>query len=250
MVFVWIFRVILVFLVSFRNSNNQSVRWMFSSHRVKQKQAFIGYKNRKKPQWVVDEVIRVKAYRPDLSCRTISEIFNLKYSQHKVLTETVSKSYVAYIIKQHRYQLMQLRREIKSKPAYNIPFNKVWGVDLSFVDGCPLFGAVEHHSRKCLSLRQLKDKRSITILRAILDILDCYPKPQFIRTDNEVCFNSKLITFGLWFLGIKKQTIDKHSPWQNGRIERFFGTLKSTINNLPTHAVSQTELPYCQKVSD
>jgi putative transposase len=64
---------------------------------------------------------------------------------------------------------------------------------------------IEHNSRKCLSLVTLKDKTSITILRKLLDILEYHPKPQFIRSDNELCFNSKLIKFGLWFLGIEKK---------------------------------------------
>ena len=38
--------------------------------------------------------------------------------------------------------------------------------------------------------------------------------------------------FAFFILGIKHQTIDKYSPWQNGRIERFFGTFKSHLNLL------------------
>jgi putative transposase len=108
----------------------------------------------------------------------------------------------------------------------------------------PILGAIEHHSRKCLSLKSLKNKSSITILRGLLNILEHHPNSKFIRSDNEICFNSKLIKFCLWSLGIKKQTIDKHSSWQNGRIERFFGTLKSTIKNLPKSFANGTELPY------
>lgn len=93
-------------------------------------------------------------------------------------------------------------------------------------------------------LKPLRNKSSITILRALLDILDHHPKPSFLRTDNEVCFNSKLMRFGLWFLGIKKQTTEKHCPWQNGRIERFFGTLKSVFAQLPAEYSDNPELPY------
>ncbi len=39
----------------------------------------------------------------------------------------------------------------------------------------------------------------------------------------------------LWLLGIEHQRIDKHCPWQNGRIERFFGTLKQNLNHFPIH---------------
>ncbi|MHC9510880.1 integrase core domain-containing protein [Kangiella sp. M94] len=61
-----------------------------------------------------------------------------------------------------------------------------------------------------------------------------------IRSDNEACFNSKLLRLFLKLAGIKHQTIEKHCPWKNGRIERLFGTLKSTLNGLP---IKPEELP-------
>lgn len=98
---------------------------------------------------------------------------------------------------------------------------------LTFINEKSILGVIEHNSRKCLSLVTLKDKTSITILRKLLDILEYHPKPQFIRSDNELCFNSKLIKFGLWFLGIEKQTIDKHSPWHKAA-GASFALLKAT----------------------
>jgi transposase InsO family protein len=210
------------------------------------------HRNRKKPGWVIKQVIQIKAFHSQAGCRAIANMFNSRFENHKITPETISKSFVANTIKNHLYDIKITRRNIKSKPAHTIPFNKVWGIpfnkvwgiDLTFINEKPILGVIEHNSRKCLSLVTLKDKTSITILRKLLDILEYHPKPQFIRSDNELCFNSKLIKFGLWFLGIEKQTIDKHSPWQNGRIERFFGTLKSTIQQLPKSFTNETELPY------
>jgi hypothetical protein len=33
-------------------------------------------------------------------------------------------------------------------------------------------------------------------------------------------------------LGIRLQTTDLHCPWQNGRIERFFSTLKAGLDRI------------------
>lgn len=200
-----------------------------------------GYKNRPKPDWVKQEIIRSKAINPNLSCRLLSEVFNHRYAH---AAESVSKSYVANILKCHRYEMLTLRKAMKSRTVHTIEFNKVWGMDLTFVNQQPILGLIEHHSRRVMMLKPLRNKSSITILRALLNILDHHPKPSFLRTDNEVCFNSKLIRFGLWFLGIKKQTTEKHCPWQNGRIERFFGTLKSALAQLPSEYKENTELPY------
>ncbi len=192
---------------------------------------------KKKPDWVAKEVIKIKVYLPKAGCRYIADVFNQKFYN----LESVSKSFVAYTIKNHLYEIQILRRKVKSRPAYNIPFNKVWGIDLTFINQQAILGVVEHHSRKNLTLKPLKNKTSISLLQALLDILEHYPKPEFIRSDNEICFNSKLFIFGLWILGIKKQTIPKHSPWCNGRVERFFGTLKTSIKNIPN--IQTEELP-------
>ena len=36
----------------------------------------------------------------------------------------------------------------------------------------------------------------------------------------------------MWLLGIKHQQTELHCPWQNGRIERLFLTLKQKLNQL------------------
>ena len=38
-------------------------------------------------------------------------------------------------------------------------------------------------------------------------------------------FTSRLFRFGMWCLKIRHQRTEIACPWQNGRIERFFGTL-------------------------
>jgi putative transposase len=63
--------------------------------------------------------------------------------------------------------------------------------------------------------------------------------PKIIRTDNEVVFTSRLFRFGLKFLGIKWKPIQLSSPWQNGRIERLFGTLKESLDHWKVYSMNQ-----------
>ena len=44
---------------------------------------------------------------------------------------------------------------------------------------------------------------------------------------------SGLLRYGLWLLGIRQQQIDPGCPWQNGRVERFIGTVKRELNQEP-----------------
>jgi putative transposase len=63
----------------------------------------------------------------------------------------------------------------------------------------------------------------------LLNTIENYGKPRFIRTDNEAVFVSRLFRFGLWLLNIEHQCTKVCCPWMNGKIERFFGTLKRKL---------------------
>ena len=56
-----------------------------------------------------------------------------------------------------------------------------------------------------------------------------YGRPQFLRTDNEAVLVSRFFRLGLWLLGIRQQRIEPGCPWQNGRVERFIGTVKRAL---------------------
>ena len=56
-----------------------------------------------------------------------------------------------------------------------------------------------------------------------------YRRPQCLRTDNEAVLVSCLFRLGLWLLGIRQQRIEPGCPWQNGRVERFIGTVKREL---------------------
>ena len=125
-----------------------------------------------------------------------------------------------------------------------LPLNIVWGMDLTGKIDTQnklhnILGIVDHGSRGCLCLSGLKNKASITLLRYLLDTIERYGKPKIIRTDNEAVFTSRLFRFVLSWLGIKHQKIDKGCPWQNGRVERFFGTLKEKLNQWDIDSLTQ-----------
>ncbi len=148
---------------------------------------------------------------------------------------TVSKTYVNNVIRKYNYEIQVLRKKIKNRKPKPVPMNLIWGVDIkgkTDTDGNlhKILGIVEHKSRKSLCLSTIKDKTSITILRFLLDAIERYGKPKILRTDNEPVFTSWIFRFSLWLIGIRHQLIEKSCPWQNGRIERFFGTLKEKLN--------------------
>jgi len=177
-------------------------------------------------------------------CRSIAHAFN---RLHEGRGMTVGKSYVNEVVRKYRYEIQVLRRKIKHKRPRPVPHNLVWGVDLTGKTDASgrlhnILGIVEHQSRACLTLASLADKASMTLLEYLIVAIKRYGKPQYIRTDNEAIFTSRLFRFGLWLLGIKHQRTEVACPWQNGKVERFFGTLKEKLNQW--EVASQEELAH------
>jgi transposase InsO family protein len=178
-------------------------------------------------------VIRLKALMPESGCRTLAQVFNRRFAVNKQMT--VGKTFVSQVIRAHRYEIQVTRKNIKHAKPRLVPRNLIWAMDLTGKTDTEgkthaLLGIVEHHSRANLTLRALKDKTAITLLRCLLDAIECYGTPKLLRTDNEAVFTSWLFRLSLWLLGIRHQRTDRHCPWQNGRIERFFGTLKDKLD--------------------
>ena len=102
-------------------------------------------------------------------------------------------------------------------------------------------GIVDHGSRALLCLRTLTIRNSWTLLGYLCLAIGRYGKPRKLRTDNEIIFNSFVFKTFLRLVGIQKQTTDVHSPWQNGRIERLFGTLKPVLRQLHISGKAQLQ---------
>lgn len=201
--------------------------------------------NRKKPDWVIDKVIYLKAMMPNHGCGAIATTFNPTYMNKG---ETVSKTFVYEKLKANQYAVKVLRRKLKHKKPKPMTVNQTWGMDFTKVtlNGKQhlVLGVLDHGSRALLKLQAMESKSSATILHQLIETFRLFGLPKNIRTDNEICFNSRLINLSLLLLGIKKQTTDLACPWQNGRIERAFGSFKRMWHQVvfPTTAVIQYEL--------
>ncbi len=185
-----------------------------------------------KPPWVKQEVLRLKALT-GTSCRKLADLFNRLYAAKRRMT--VSSSYVAYTVRDHVYEIDVLRREIKHRIPPPLAKNVIWGVDLTGKGGSngnvhSILGVLDHGARTMLALEALVNKRAFTLLGHLFLAIGRYGKPRSIRTDNEAVFKSLAFKVVLAITGIRQQFTVPGCPWMNGRIERFFGTLKEKLD--------------------
>ena len=200
---------------------------------------FIPYSHpNKKPEWVKEKVMYLKVHQSKYGCRKIAIDFNRQYAHKNI---SVSKSYVYRVLKEYAYEILQQRKEMRTKKPYVMPKNHRWDMDLTTIDKKQIFGVVDSGTRALLTLKHLPTKSTINILIALLESIRDYGKPISIKSDNEKVFTSRLMRFALWLLGIKRQTTQIASPWQNGKIERLFGTMKQAFESLVFPTVQSLE---------
>ena len=189
-----------------------------------------------KPRWVRDEIVRLKALMPHAGCRTIMHTFNRRFAVRRQMT--VGKTYVADTIRRQQYAILCARQKLKHRMPRPIPRNLIWAMDLltkTDITGHQhvVLAIVDHASRAGLCLQRLTDKSSWTIWRHFSTVCRHYGSPRFLRTDNEAVFTSWALLFALRLLGIRLQHSEPGCPWQNGRVERFIGTVKRLLCHHP-----------------
>lgn len=189
-------------------------------------------KEPKKPQWVINEIIPLKAFMPHSGCRKIAMTFNRLHKQNNDMT--VSKSFVYNAIIQHKHSIFLQRKELKSRKPAKYPKNHLWSIDLtSIADNQKqlhwILGIIDAGTRATLLLERVDNKSSAQLLRKMLATIKRFGKPRKIRTDNERVFTSYFFRCNMTLLGIRNQLTEVACPWMNGRIERLFGTLKQSI---------------------
>lgn len=116
-------------------------------------------RQRCKPDWVIVELIKLKALLPKAGCRTLALTFNRRFAD---CGETVGKTFVAQTLQKYRYEIHKQQRNIKNRPAYPVPKGKYWGIDLTQVTDThknqhTLMGICEHHSRVAITLKRIED---------------------------------------------------------------------------------------------
>jgi transposase InsO family protein len=89
-----------------------------------------------------------------------------------------------------------------------------------------VLGAIDHGSRLNLMLRHLRRLNRWTFLGALLLAFGEYGRPVAIKTDNRPVFRRAVVKALLQWCGVGLIHPRPAWPWENGYIERLFGTFK------------------------
>lgn len=187
--------------------------------------------SRKKPAWVLAEVLRLAVHLQ--TPRAIANNFNRLYGQQM----TVGKTWVHARCRENAEVIAAMRRGMRGRPPRIVAAKLEWGLDLTLIrtsDGNqhPTIAIIDHGSRALLRIQVLTRKCIWTLLSEFCAACAEHGVPDAVRTDNEAMFTSRLWVSFFKLAGIKRQRTQPKSPWQNGRMERLFGTLKPLLRQL------------------
>jgi putative transposase len=107
------------------------------------------------------------------------------------------------------------------------------GLPLKSGESVDVWGILDHGSWTVLQLEPLAKFNSLILLGKLLVAFGEYGLPKAIRSDNASVFKTLIVRTTLRSLGVRQQFTQLHSPWQNGRIERFWRTLKDALGTKP-----------------
>jgi len=93
---------------------------------------------------------------------------------------------------------------------------------------------VDEFTRRCIEVEVEQKMNAKFVARTLLRLFEVHGTPTFIRSDNGPEFIAKFLMNVMKIHGVEARHIDPGSPWQNGKNERFNGTLRDECLNLET----------------
>ena len=99
---------------------------------------------------------------------------------------------------------------------------------------------IDEYTRRCLAIVVARRLRSDDVLHCLTDLMSEHGMPEHIRSDNGPEFVAKRVRGWLGRIGVKTLYIDPGKPWQNGKEERFNGTVRDECPNMHLlHSVAE-----------
>jgi transposase InsO family protein len=183
----------------------------------------------RKPDWVRHAVLALHERHPGLSHRKLKDAFNQRYFAATGMS--VGRTWVRDLLARQAHEALHARQECKHRMPDPEPCHRTWGLDTTIVTDSAgmrhvVFGIVDHGSRLSIALRRLRRFNTWTLLGALFLAFGEHGVPCLLRLDNHPVHRARRINTILRRLKVRLRFTALASPWQNGRVERFFGTFK------------------------
>ena len=200
--------------------------------------------NRKKPAWIRNAVLQMHA-ELNLSHRKLANLFNQRYFAKT--GHSIGRTWVRQLLITEAHRLRHLQKDVKHHIPAAQANNTMWGIDTTTITDTNgqqniVLGIIDHGSRLNLLLHYVSRFNQWTFLGYLFLAIGQFDRPIAIKTDNSAVFHGKWVKRVLHWCRIRRRFSRPARPWENGRIERFFGTLKATLNNYKIRDIQHLSL--------
>ena len=193
---------------------------------------------RPKPAWVKEAALRL--FGLSHSIRQIRDQVNRLHARQGI---SVGVATVYGWVKRYSHAALQARAGSRNPVPKFLPANHRWGLDLTGKGDHIILGIIDHGTRLNLTLVRLSPANTQAVIDQIDQAIDQFGTPRKLTTDNAAIFHSKAFRHAMKVRGIRHVFIPPGQPWKNGRIERFFLTLKQKLDRiLPQDTASLDQL--------
>ncbi len=181
----------------------------------------------------VSHMQRLAAQNPRYGYRRIDALLNQ--------TEHVNHKRVRRLWRKHRLQVprvvrKRLRRErpARLQAAY---VGHIWAYDFvedALSDGRKVYilTVMDEFTREGLALDVALSTSAERVIGVLMALLTQHGAPGYLRSDNGAEFVARAVQIWLAECGVETLYIEPGKPWQNGKEERFNGTVRDECLNL------------------
>jgi putative transposase len=182
---------------------------------------------------LVREIKHLAEQHPRYGYRRISALLNRK--------QCVNQKRVRRLWRRHRLQVHRVvrKRTRRSRPerlqaAY---VGHIWAYDFvedALADGTPLriLTVMDEFTREGLALDVALTTSAERVIGVLTALVGQHGAPANLRSDNGAEFVALAVQSWLAQCGVQTLYIEKGKPWQNGKEERFNGTVRDECLNL------------------
>jgi len=156
-------------------------------------------------------------------------------------TEPINHKRVSRLWRKHRLQVprvvrKRLRRERPARLQAAYP-GHIWAYDFvedALADGRKLYilTVMNEFTREGLALDVALSTSAGRVIDVLRDLVASHGAPKHLRSDNGAEFVATAVKLWLAECGIETLYIEPGKPWQNGKEERFNGTVRDECLNL------------------
>jgi putative transposase len=156
-------------------------------------------------------------------------------------TARVNEKRVRRLWRQHRLQVQRMRRRRLRPPrparlAAAYP-GHIWAYDFvedALADGTPLriLTVMDEFTREGLALDVALTTSAERVIGVLTALVAQHGAPTYLRSDNGAEFVATAVQTWLAHYGVQTLYIDPGKPWQNGKEERFNGTVRDECSNM------------------